>query len=287
MIQFKKGLILITISALTFGLMPGAVTFCFEQGANTTIIVLFRYLVIILLLLPVMLRTKQFWMYFKLNWKKTLCLSTMSSVTPILLFHSYQYLPTSLATTIHFMYPTIVMLLCLVFFHDRFSKSKLLCLLLCFVGIITLNASHQKVIGLGFLLALCSGLTWALYIVLMDKYDFSGMTSEQIVYMVAIGDLLLISLIYGPISGTLAVHMPPIGWLAVVASNVFIGVLGVVFFSIGVRYTEASTAAIASTLEPVTSILVGILLMGEPCTVRMVLGMAMILAAVVITTVKD
>ena len=117
----------------------------------------------------------------------------MSSVTPILLFHSYQYLPTSLATTIHFMYPTIVMLLCLVFFHDRFSKSKLLCLLLCFVGIITLNASHQKVIGLGFLLALCSGLTWALYIVLMDKYDFSGMTSEQIVYMVAIGDLLLIS----------------------------------------------------------------------------------------------
>jgi len=64
MIQFKKGLILITISALTFGLMPGAVTFCFEQGANTTIIVLFRYLVIILLLLPVMLRTKQFWMYF-------------------------------------------------------------------------------------------------------------------------------------------------------------------------------------------------------------------------------
>ncbi|MBR7149520.1 MAG: DMT family transporter [Oscillospiraceae bacterium] len=77
------------------------------------------------------------------------------------------------------------------------------------------------------------------------------------------------------------------GWGAVVFTNLVAAVGGTLFFTIGIRYTDAQIAAIASTLEPITSILVGIVLLGEPSTPRSLVGSAMILTAVILLSVFD
>ena len=63
----------------------------------------------------------------------------------------------------------------------------------------------------------------------------------------------------------------------------FVAVLG---FQLGVRYTGAQSAAILSTLEPITSVVVGIVAYGESFSPRGVAGCILILAATVIVAVK-
>ena len=62
----------------------------------------------------------------------------------------------------------------------------------------------------------------------------------------------------------------------------FISVFGVLFFASGVRETDAQVSAIASTLEPITSIFVGVVFLKEKITPLTAIGAVMILAAVIL-----
>ena len=53
-------------------------------------------------------------------------------------------------------------------------------------------------------------------------------------------------------------------------------------FQLGIRYTGASTAAILSTLEPITSVILGVLVLGELFTARKIAGCLCILLSVVL-----
>ncbi|MFX6409696.1 EamA family transporter, partial [Acinetobacter baumannii] len=59
------------------------------------------------------------------------------SATPILLLSSYHYLPSGLATTIHFVYPTLVLAGCVLFRHEKLTLRKVVCCILCTVGVIS------------------------------------------------------------------------------------------------------------------------------------------------------
>ena len=100
-------------------------------------------------------------------------------------------------------------------------------------------------------------------------------------------NLVLVGGIYGTLTGSLAVSVTPSGWVTAIAASLVIAVGGHLFFLIGVHYAGAQTAAIASTLEPITSIFIGILFMNEPFGPRTAVGAVMILAAVVLLSVFD
>jgi len=122
--------------------------------------------------------------------------------------------------------------------------------------------------------------------VLLDKFGFQGATSTQIMFFVSIDNVIL-SLIASILTGMLAVEVTPIGWLALVGTSMLISVCGSLFFSIGVRETDAQVSAIASTLEPITSILAGVLFLQESITLLTAVGAVLILTAVILLSVLD
>lgn len=287
MSQSKRGLLMVIISGLVFGIMPGAVSYCYSQGANPAIFLILRFLAVVVLLLPSILKTGGIWTAFRRNWWKLLLISCASSVTPLLLFNAYRYLATGLVTTLHFLYPMAVALICLVFFHDRLSRLKLLCLGLCLGGMLVLLGAPQALNMTGVILALLSGVTYSLYIVGLDKLNLEGMSNTQVLFCVEGLNLLLIGGVYGVLTNSLAASITPAGWAAAIAANLLIGICGQMFFLIGVRYTGAQTASIASTLEPITSMIIGILFMAEPFSIRTVISAVMILSAVVLLSAFD
>lgn len=287
MSQSRKGLLMVVISGLVFGIMPSTVSYCYSQGANPTILLVLRFLCIVVMLFPSILKAKNSFQLFRRYWWKFLLISCASAVTPLLLFNAYQYLATGIVTTLHFMYPVVVALICLFFFRDRLSKIKLLCLALCLGGMLTLLDMSQGLNPIGVTMALISSVTYSLYIVGLDKFKLDGMSGTQVLFFVEGINLILIGGIYGTLTGTLAVSISLSGWVMAVASNLVIGLCGHMFFLLGVRYTGAQTAAIASTLEPITSIFIGILFMSEPCSLRTAAGAVMILAAVILLSLFD
>ena len=281
----KKGLLLVITSGIVFGIMPSAVTFCYSQGANKLLVLLFRYLTLTVVLFPIVAKQKNTWSLYRKNWLKFFVLSLAGVSTPLLLYSAYSLLPTGVVTTIHFLYPTIVAIVCVLIFHEKLSKLKLLCLILCVSGmLLMLDTSGQALNAAGLVITVASSLTWATYIVLLDKLDFQEATSIQVMFCVSLNGIVL-SLLAALASGMLAVHMPVIGWLALLGTSVFVSVGGALFFAIGVRETDAQVSSIASTLEPITSLLVGVLILNEGITLPSAIGAVLILAAVILLSV--
>ena len=280
-----KGLLMVVISGIVFGIMPSTVKYCYSQGATPSLVMISRSVLFQIILIPIVLRKKNTWPIFRQTWPKYVLLALTGTGTPLLLFVAYKYLSTGMTTTIHFLYPAIVALICAVFFREKLSKGKGIALLLCFLGILLMmDTSEQMLSVTGILIAIASSITWALYIILLDRFDLKGASSEQIMFFTGISSIVLVSL-FGMALGDFAVSVTPIGWLAIAASNIFISVFGSLFFIIGVKHTDAQVSAIASTLEPIASIVIGVLFLHETVSLRIGIGCVLILSAVILLAV--
>lgn len=283
----QKGLLLVVISGIVFGIMPSTVTYCYTQGATPILMMLSRSVLFELFLLPIMLRKKNTWELYRKTWKQYFLLSVTGTGTPLILFITYNYLPTGIATTIHYLYPAVVTLICVLFLREKLSKVKGVALVCCFLGILVMmDASVQNLSVLGIVLAVTSSITWALYIVILDKVDLQGASSLQVMFFTGISSIVLLSL-FALVNGDFAASITPVGWAAMAISNLCISIGGSLFFVIGVRYTDAQTSAIASTLEPIVSIVIGVLFLHETITIRTGIGSVLILAAVILLALFD
>ena len=64
--------------------------------------------------------------------------------------------------------------------------------------------------------------------------------------------------------------------------------MGVFGFQIGVKYTGPESAAILSTFEPITSLVIGILLYNENFSAKAIAGCVLILSAsVIVAKIKE
>ena len=93
--------------------------------------------------------------------------------------------------------------------------------------------------------------------------------------------------VYLAATGSLAISMTPLGWGMSLLFALLIAVGASVSFQVGVKEVGAQRAAILSTFEPITSIVVGILAFSEPFGLKTALGVVLILAAVLILTIFD
>ncbi len=287
--QSTKGLIMVLISGLVFGCVPGVVSFCYSQGARPELFVFSRYFALTLVLLPFMIRKKGLFQLYKRHFWLFLGLSALSIATPLLLYIVYQFLATSIATTIHFLYPALVAVISVVFLKEKLSKLRLISVILCGAGILLIMEFGGKITLPGILMAAASAVTWASYIILLSRLKDPEVKSEHVLFFLAVNCLAMITLVV-LVDGALVDcirHMSGLGWLATALMGLGTAVFGVGFFAIGVRKTDAQIAAIASTLEPITCIAVGVLFLGETFTVRTAIGSVLILTAVVLLTLPE
>lgn len=278
----RQGTALVLLSGLVFGLVPLLTVRAYALGANSTTFLLLRQGTVICALLPAVGPWRGLAELWKTRWHGILCLSIASSSTSLLLLEAYRYLPTGMVTAIHFAYPTLVTLIGLLFFRQTLSARKLLCVLLCLAGVILVGIQGGQLQPVGVLMAAGSCLTYSLYILLAEQLPLQQFSPAQLTFSVEVGNALLIGCLYGPLTHTLEVSIPPVGWVQLVLFAAVYGLLGYMPFLVGIRRTSAQFAAIASTLEPITSVVVGALLLHEPVSLRAWMGAALIMAAVIL-----
>ena len=87
--------------------------------------------------------------------------------------------------------------------------------------------------------------------------------------------------------GALTFALTPQAWLFAALTALMVSIGGSLVFQAGVRIVGDADAAIYSLLEPLTSILFGLLLLGEALTPRKALSCALILVGLLITAIAD
>ena len=112
---------MVIISGLVFGTVPFLVKTAYAEGARPEILVFFRYASLSVVLLPFALRKKSVFKAFAKHFWIFLILAALSIATPILLYADYRFTSTSIATTIHFLYPALVAVISVIFLREKLS----------------------------------------------------------------------------------------------------------------------------------------------------------------------
>ena len=286
--KYLKGCAYIIVSAVIFGCMPLMAKNIYAEGVNAISLVLLRN-VLALPVLYLLLRAKKINIRPSNNGavKRITLLGLYGSVlTPALLFYSYNYISSGMATTLHFVYPVFVLLGCAVFFHDKIGLVKGCSVLLGSVGMLFFYTPGESAQFVGMALAIISGVTYAAYIVYLDK---SGLGKEH-PFKISFGMAVVCSALLGTLvalSGSLTLPKSFFGWALCLFFAMAVMVGAVALFQMGAAIVGPQRAAILSTFEPITGIAVGILAFREPFGLKTALGSMFIIAAVVLLTVFD
>lgn len=206
-----------------------------------------------------------------------------SSVT---LYVSFKIMDVGVASTILFVYPVITAAIMAVFFRERITFSTALSIILSFVGVMLLywTPGGGRLSTLGIVLVLVSALTYAVYIIVVNRSKLQ-MSSFKINFYVliicALGNFMTTLLGDGLCFPTTASSWFYVCWLAIVPA-----ILALVMMVYAAKYIGSTPTAIMGALEPTTAVLIGIFLYDELFSARLAVGIALIFTSVVIIALK-
>ncbi len=278
----SKGKFCLIISAVLYGVSPILAAIAYRGGINGITLTFLRSSVSVPLLLAIILADKRPLRLPKRALGSVIALGVFGGALPILLLYlSYNFISTGLATTLHFIYPIVTVLASAVIYHERMPRIMLSAVVLVTVGIFMFSDIDARSDKAGIILALLSGLFYSFYVIYIDR---SGL--DRLDYMVLTFYVMLImsaaTFIFGLATGSLSFDFSPLSWSVSVVISLMVTLGAMPLFQAGIRYEGASAAGILSTVEPVTSVALGALFLGERVETGQLMGAGMILFGVIL-----
>lgn len=201
----------------------------------------------------------------------------------LLLYSSYAYIPVGLAMTLHFLYPLYVVLYEWLVQRRSPGALRLAGLVLGLSGsMLFLQPGEGALHPAGLLTALLSGVCYAGYIVVLSRESQRPMPLYRLMFEVSRSGAVL-CLVAGLLLGRLTLRLTPQAWVCAVLVALLAAVVACVLFQAGVRIVGKANAAIFSLLEPITSIVFSVLLLGDALSPAKLTGCALILAGLLVT----
>lgn len=276
-----KGVIYIVLSAVMFGFMPVFANMSYAFGNNPYNMVLFRNLMVLPFLGFMIYKGRLSMKLIKYEKRGVMLVSVLgSALTSILLYQSYAYIGVGTTTTIHFLYPLLVCIYCRIFFGEKISKSRKLCLAACAAAVLCFldmnNINHLK----GVLMAAGSAVCYSFYMTYLGKMGLTRIHPAVFSFYLS-GIVSVFMLLLNLPVGYLTLNMPWNAYLLMFLVAVGTSLVGSIFLNKGVKEIGAADASIFSLIEPITSVVAGILVLGEPFGLRNGLGCLLIFGAII------
>lgn len=282
-----KGYAFSILSAVIYGLMPLMAKYIYSDGVNAlTLVFLRNFLALPSLALVAYVKHRTFRISLKEVPKITLISFFGCCITPILLFSSYNYMATGTATVFHFAYPSLVVLIGLVFLKKKFPTGTIISVIMCFVGICLFYDPSEAFSLQGSALALSSAVTFAVYVTMLSSCKLSSATGVLLSFYIAAASSVITFLICIA-TGSLALPASPRGFILCAVFAFLVTTLAVVFFQQGAFIIGGEKTSILSTLEPITGIIVGFTVFNEPIRTGIAIGSILVVGASILTAYFD
>lgn len=275
-----KGILFTILSAIIFGFTPALANITYKLGNNSLSMTFFRNLLAIPILFFILKHKKISLKTEKKEVKHIFILSLIGvALTTALLYSSYSYIGVGAATTLHFMYPIFVALTCKLFFKESLGKSKVLSLIMSLLGVLLFMDMKNGSNILGALMALISGITYAFYIVYLEKKELVKMNPYKLSFYIV--SFASFEMIIGNIWGRyIRFNLSLKVYVLMIIISLLTSIVAIILFQLGVSIIGATSAAIFSLFEPITSIISGLLLFNETLSMKKILGCIVIFIAV-------
>lgn len=285
--QLFKGYIFVILSALIFGLMPLMAKFIYAEGVNSVTLVFLRNLFSVPMLAVLALCTGGTIKTDTKTLPKISFIALMGCcITPLLLFSSYNHIPSGTATVFHFIYPAAVMLGEFIFLKSKIRYGHIISVIICVAGIALFYNPDSKINPTGSIYALMSGITYAIYVISLSAFKNKKMSPFAFSFYVSsiCSSVMLVVCLF---TRQLAMPVSVVGWLLTILFAFSLNVGAVVLFQRGTFLIGGSRASILSTFEPITSVLAGAVIFHEKMSVFTIIGTILVVAASIMIAVFD
>lgn len=204
-------------------------------------------------------------------------------------FTAIKMMPLSTAAILLYTSPVWIMLMSVLFFHEKLDRRKLIALALAFAGCVLVSGiSGEGMTLTGFLVGLGSGIGYGLYSILgtiaLRKYSPYTVTTYTFMFAAA-GSWFICR--PNDLFNTFT-DASDLGFLIFFCclTALITAVIPFLAYTLGLKSVEASKAGIIATIEPMVATLIGIIVFSEPLTFMSGAGILLILSAVVILNLK-
>ncbi len=281
-----KGYLYALLSAFIYGATPLAATLIYDDGVTPlTLVFLGNALALPVLAILAFLEHKTLKVAPKALISTTLLAFIGCTFTPILLFTSYQYIATSTASVFHFSYPAIVVLLGIIFLKKKPQLLSLLSVVLCVSGIALFYDPKQSLNLTGTILVFASSVTYATYIVLLSSQK-QKITGFLLTFYVALASSIM-AFIACVATNNLSLPKSLLGWGLCILFAIASTAGGVALFQRATFLIGGEKASVLATLEPITSVMLGILILHDPAGINILIGSALVIAASLLIAISD
>lgn len=271
------------ITGITYGLNPLFGMPLMNNGAAIESILFFRYSFAVVILGVFLWFSRQ---SFKVSLKQAgvlLLLGLLYTASSLFLFEAYNYIASGLATTLIFLYPVLVAVI-MVFLGVVPSWPVWLAIAATFGGVLimTQGSGGESIDPVGVLLSLGSALVYALFIVIINRSKAIADISNSLLtfYALTVGAIVFLGKI--ALSNTVVTAGIEGGaaWLNLIGLALLPTIVSTASLAIATRNIGATKASVLGVFEPITAILVGTVMFGEPLSTNIVLGICIAIMAV-------
>ena len=196
-------------------------------------------------------------------------------------FLALRTLPASLVVLIAYIYPSLVVAAGWLFLRRRVSAWHVLALIASFVGLVLLVGGGARFeLSWALVLAVASPLIYTAYILVGERV--MGSVPALPASAVIITGAGLAFALLAAFGNQLALPPTAAGWAVAVGLAVVPTMLAISLFLAGLPRVGAARAALLSTWEPVVTVGLAVVLLGDRMSPIQVLGAILVLAAVIV-----
>ena len=283
-----KGYLFAAIAAASYGTNPIFAIPLYREGISVPSVLFMRYaMAVAIMFFATMIKSPKAFVIKPKYVGLLAFMGILMVLSSIALFESYKYLSAGIASTLLFFYPVMVAVIMAIFYKERLTKKSWVCLVTAFLGVVILSKNDDGgfISLLGLTLVMLSSLSYAIYLVYINRGPMKKINTSTITFYVILGGFLVM-IPYCLLDGGLMLPKTTPAWINAIGLGFFPTVISLIFTSRAIALIGSTETAIFGALEPLTAVILGILILGETLTITPAIGMILIFVSVTVLMMK-
>ena len=282
------GLINGIISGISFGLIPLFSIPVIAAGMGNVSILVYRFLFGSLAMLGMLLLKKTDLRVSLSELCRIAILSLFYIGTALATLECYHYLSSGIATALVYTDPIWCAIIGLIFLGDRFSLKLTSSCLFATLGVMMMTGVFTEdgtFSALGLFWGLLSGLSYALYLIFVPRLRLKRIPSLKLTFYVFFIGMLILAAYAILKEGNIEIVTNPKCWTNLILLGLIPTALSNICVTMSLRLVDSTIVAILGAFEPLTAMVIGILILGDSWSIMSLGGTFLILLAVAMLTI--
>ena len=284
-----RGVVNGIISGVSFGMIPLFSIPVIAAGMDNVSILVYRFLFGSAAMLAILLLRKTNMRVSLSELLRIVLLAIFYITTALATLECYKYLSSGIATALVYTDPIWCALIGLAFLGDKFSIKLTSSILLASLGVMMITgvfSGDGTFSMIGLLLGLASGLAYGIYLILVPRLKVKHIASLKLTFYVFFTGMWLL-IAYSLMTNGGVEEVPDSScWLDLALLGLIPTAISNICVTVSLKLIDSTIVAILGAFEPLTAMVVGVVILGEPLGFIGVVGGMLILVAVAILTIN-